>query len=45
MRDWRRETRWAYYDKQTFPDLSAGARTGDAESVELMDEGLMDWQS
>jgi hypothetical protein len=37
--DWRIETRWSYYDKQTFRVYVSSQETGRASSVELVDEG------
>ena len=38
--DWRREKRWAYYDKQNFRSYRQVITGGGAEPVELIDEGL-----
>jgi hypothetical protein len=38
--DWRRERRWAYYDKQNFRLYRQVITGGGAEPVELIDEGL-----
>ena len=38
--DWRREKRWAYYDKQNFRMYRQVITGGGAEPVELIDEGL-----
>ncbi len=38
--DWRREKRWAYYDKQSFRLYRQVTTDGGASAVELIDEGL-----
>jgi hypothetical protein len=37
--DWRIETRWSYYDKQTFRIYVSSQETGLASSAKLVDEG------
>ncbi len=37
--DWRREKRWAYYDKQNFRVYRQVITGGGSEPVELIDEG------